>query len=92
MRLLTIMERHIRDGLHLQLQCGADQVRNIFCATNINFMDQSCTCASLVTNLCCLYPHVHVYVAANFLSQVSFAFLLFLVMVMYAYEVETKKK
>ena len=90
MRLLTIMERHIRDGLHLQLQCSADQVRNIFCATNINFMDQSCTCASLVTNLCCLY--VHVYVAANFLSQVSFAFLLFLVMVMYAYEVETKEK
>ena len=35
MRLLTIMERHIRDGLHLQLQCSADQVRNIFCATNI---------------------------------------------------------
>ena len=30
MRLLTIMERHIRDGLHLQLQCSADQVRNIF--------------------------------------------------------------
>ena len=61
MRLLAIMERHIRDGLHLQLQCSADQVRNIFCATNINFMDQSCTCASLITNLCCLYPHVHVY-------------------------------
>ncbi|KAJ7372540.1 hypothetical protein OS493_019049 [Desmophyllum pertusum] len=25
MRLLNIMERHIRDGLHLQLQCNADQ-------------------------------------------------------------------
>lgn len=28
MRLLTIMERHIRDGLHLQLQCNADQDDN----------------------------------------------------------------
>ena len=26
MRLLNIMERHIRDGLHLQLQSNADQV------------------------------------------------------------------
>lgn len=30
MRLLNIMERHIRDGLHLQLQCSAEQVRIFF--------------------------------------------------------------
>ena len=33
-----------------------------------------------------------VYVVVNFLSQVIFVFLLFLVMVMYANEVETKEK
>ena len=65
MRLLTIMERHIRDGLHLQLQCSADQVRNIFVL--LMFMYKSCPCASLLKNLCWLYLHVHVYVAANFL-------------------------
>ena len=71
---------------------SAVQIRLEIFFVPLIFMDQSCSCASLVTNLCCLYPHVHVYVAANFLSQVSFAFLLFLVMVMYAYEVETKEK
>lgn len=30
MRLLNIMERHIRDGLHLQLQCSVEQVRIFF--------------------------------------------------------------
>ena len=34
----------------------------------------------------------HVYVVVNFLSQVIFAFLLFLSMVTYANEVETKEK
>ena len=67
MRLLTIMERHIRDGLHLQLQCSADQVRNIFFVP-LMFMHKSCPCASLLKNLCCLYLHVHEYVAANFLT------------------------
>ena len=33
-----------------------------------------------------------VHVAVNFLSQIIFIFLLFLSMVMYAYEVETKEK
>ena len=33
----------------------------------------------------------HVYVVVNFLSQVIFVFLLFLGMVMYASEVETKE-
>ncbi|KAK2556654.1 Nipped-B-like protein B [Acropora cervicornis] len=28
MRLLTVMERHVRDGLHIQLQCNADQDDN----------------------------------------------------------------
>ena len=34
----------------------------------------------------------YVYVVVNFLSQVIFVFLLFLGMVMYANEVETKEK
>ena len=34
----------------------------------------------------------NVYVVVNFLSQVSFVFLLFLGMVMYANEFETKEK
>ena len=37
MRLLTIMERHIRDGLHLQLQCNAEQVSN-FIVLHQNFI------------------------------------------------------
>ena len=37
------------------------------------------------------YINVHVYVVVNFLSQVIF-FFLFLGMVMYANEVETKEK
>ena len=35
---------------------------------------------------------IHVYVVVNFLSQVIFLFLLFLGMVIYANEVETKEK
>ena len=35
---------------------------------------------------------LHVYVVVNFLSQVIFVFLLFLSMVMYADEVQTKEK
>ena len=35
---------------------------------------------------------VYIYVAVNFLSQVILVFLLFLGMVMYANEVETKEK
>ena len=35
---------------------------------------------------------INVYVVVNFLSQVIFVFLLFLGMVMYANEVETKEK
>ena len=35
---------------------------------------------------------IYVYVVVNFLSQVIFIFLLFLGMVMYANEVETKEK
>ena len=35
---------------------------------------------------------LHVYVVVNFLSQVIFVFLLFLGMVMYANEIETKEK
>ena len=35
---------------------------------------------------------VHVYVVVNFLSQVIFVFLLFLGMLMYANEVDTKEK
>ena len=36
--------------------------------------------------------HLHVYVVVNFLFQVIFIFLLFLGMVIYANEVETKEK
>ena len=39
-----------------------------------------------------LYTKLYIYVVVNFLSQVIFAFLLFLGMVMYANEVETKEK
>ena len=35
---------------------------------------------------------VYIYVVVNFLSQVIFVFLLFLGMIMYANEVETKEK
>ena len=35
---------------------------------------------------------IYVYVVVNFLSQVIFVFLLFLGMVMYANEIETKEK
>ena len=38
------------------------------------------------------YVFLGVYVVVNFLSQVIFVFLLFLGMVMYANEVETKEK
>ena len=41
--------------------------------------------------LTCALPH-YVYVVVNFLSQVIFVFLLFLGMVMYANEIETKEK
>ena len=61
-----------------------------FCATDV--YAQILPLCQPFKNLCCLYLHVHVYVAANFLSKLIFAFLLFLVMVMYAYEVETKEK
>ena len=37
-------------------------------------------------------PTSYVYVVVNFLSQVIFVFLLFLGMVMYANEIETKEK
>ena len=40
----------------------------------------------------CVAPVMHVYVVVNFLSQVIFVFLLFLGMVMYANEIETKEK
>ena len=43
---------------------------------------------SILTNS----PSVYIYVVVNFLSQVIFVFLLFLGMVMYANEVETKEK
>ena len=39
-----------------------------------------------------IHPNLKVYVVVNFLSQVIFVFLLFLGMVMYANEVETKEK
>ena len=35
---------------------------------------------------------MYVYIVVNFLSQVIFVFLLFLGMIMYANEVETKEK
>ena len=38
-----------------------------------------------------IHPNLTVYVVVNFLSQVIFVFLLFLGMVLYANEVETKK-
>ena len=38
-----------------------------------------------------IHPNLKVYVVVNFLSQVIFVFLLFLDMVMYANEVETKE-
>ena len=38
-----------------------------------------------------IHPNLKVYVVVNFLSQVIFVFLLFLGMVLYANEVETKK-
>ena len=39
-----------------------------------------------------LLPHVFILVVVNFLSQVIFVFLLFVDMVIYADEVETKEK
>ena len=38
-----------------------------------------------------IHPNLKVYVVVNFLSQVIFVFLLFLDMVTYANEVETKE-
>ena len=40
----------------------------------------------------CHDPKTSVYVVVNFLSQVIFVFLLFLGVIMYANEVETKEK
>ena len=45
-----------------------------------------------ILNLFYLQVKKFVYVVVNFLSQVIFVFLLFLGMVMYANEVETKEK
>ena len=39
-----------------------------------------------------IHPNLKVYVVVNFLSEVIFVFLLFLGMVMYGDEVETKEK
>ena len=39
-----------------------------------------------------IHPNLKVYVVVNFLSEVIFVFLLYLGMVMYADEVETKEK
>ena len=39
-----------------------------------------------------MFSHFYAYVVVNFLSQVIFVFCLFLGMVMYADEVETKEK
>ena len=49
---------------------------------------------NLFCNKCMNLNHVwyHVYVVVNFLFQVIFVFLLFLGMVIYADEVETKEK
>ena len=47
MRLLTIMERHIRDGLHLQLQCSADQVSLFYHSCQTGLLLKSIT-----TNTC----------------------------------------
>ena len=43
-------------------------------------------------SLLCKFTPISKYVVVNFLSQVIFVFLLFLGMVMYANEVETKEK
>ena len=43
-------------------------------------------------NFGCVISSVHAYVVVNFLSQVIFVFLLFLRIVMYSKEVETKEK
>ena len=49
-----------------------------------------CSCFSIEQNS--LKIPNYIYVVVNFLSQVIFVFLLFLGMVMYANEIETKEK
>ena len=46
----------------------------------------------LTITICNKITAMYVYVVVNFLSQVIFVFLLFLGMIMYANEVETKEK
>ena len=51
------------------------------------------TLSSVLCNFLFLHlTHNNIYVVVSFLSQVIFVFLLFLGMVMYANEIETKEK
>ena len=56
--------------------------------TNLGYI----ICHSVLRQSVCVTDKISVHVTVNFLFQVSFVFLLFLGMVIYANEVETKEK
>ena len=56
--------------------------------TNLGYI----ICQSVLRQSVCVTDKISVHVTVNFLFQVSFVFLLFLGMVIYANEVETKEK